>query len=140
MVCAFINALFVRIPPALNLILTVLDRAIGVGSSDGHDFLLPAIFANQQQGHFPRFLVHLSHQPQVIRPAMQAFDDKPPKRTASGRLAGLVILTPHEISCAIHPRRLSQALDKACPTENYPSDFRIVPAAGRLQMAGRDCQ
>ena len=36
--------------------------------------------------------------------------------------------------------RLSQALDNDSLTKNDPSDFRIVPAADRLKLAGRNCQ
>ena len=96
-------------------------------SPDGQNFPLPAFVADQQQGHFPRFLVHLRRQPQVIRPAFEAGHVKLAERTASGRLARLVIFPAHEISRGIHATKLSHALDNACPSENYSFGFSYCP-------------
>jgi hypothetical protein len=77
---------------------------------------LPAFVADHHQGHFPRILVHLCRQSQVIRPAFEACNVKLPERTASGRLAGLIIFSAHEISRGIHPHILRPASDIRSPT------------------------
>jgi hypothetical protein len=95
---------------------------------------LSAFVANHQQRHFTYFLVHLCRQPQVIRPAFEAGHVKLAERTASGRLARLVIFPAHEISRGIHATKLSHALDNACPTENLSFGFSYCPGNRRIQF------
>jgi len=100
------------------------------GSPHGQDFPLRTVVADQHHGQFAGLLVHLRHHPQLIRPARQTFDIELAERTASGRLARLIIFPSHEISRGIHATKLSHAMDNACPSENYSLDFRIIPATG----------
>ena len=103
----------------------------------GEDFPLTAFVAAQQQGHFTRFLVHLRHQPQVIRPAFDAVHVKLAERAIARRLAGLVIFSAHEISRGIHAAKLSHALDNACPTENFSCGFSYCPGSRVAQATRR---
>jgi hypothetical protein len=42
------------------------------GLFDWQDFPLAAFVADQHHGHFTGLLIHLRHQPEVIRPAFEA--------------------------------------------------------------------
>ena len=74
------------------------------GSSHGQDFPLRTAVADQHHGHFAGLLIHLRHQPQLIRPARQAFHIKLAKRTVRRRLGRLIIFPALKPSCGIHPR------------------------------------
>ena len=92
------------------------------------------VVADQHHSHFTGLLIHLRHQPQVIRPAFEAGNVKLAERTASGRLARLVISTAHEKPGCIHAAKLSHALDNACPSENFSFGFSYCPGNRRIQI------
>jgi len=102
--------------------------------SDGQGFPLWTAVADQHHGHFSGLLIHLRHQPQVIRPAFEAGHVKLAEGTASGRLARLIIFPAHEISRGIHATKLSHALDNACPSENYSFGFSYCPGSRRVHF------
>jgi hypothetical protein len=100
------------------------------GLSDGQDFPLLAFVADQQQGHFTRFLVHLRRQPQVIRPAFEATHIKLAERTASGRLARSIVFLPLKPSLRIH-FRFQVSEFQLLPFLHSSHDF--TPALGHPQ-------
>jgi hypothetical protein len=88
------------------------------GLSDWRDFPLPAFVADQQHTQFTGLLIHLRHQPQLIRSAPKTFFVELSKRTVCWRLGQLIIFPAHEISRGIHPGRLLHALGQRLSTRN----------------------
>jgi len=113
-------------------------------SPHGQDFPLRTAGADQHHGHFTYLVIHLCHQPQLIRPARQAFHIELAKWTLRRCLGRLIIFPALKPSCGIHPRILIRATDIHSPTRIFafpPSCLCLLPFvyfATFAVTAGRD--
>ena len=101
------------------------------GSPHGQDFALRTTVADQHHGHFTGLLIHLCHQPQLIRPARQTFHIELAKRTVRRCLGRLIIFPALKPPCGIHPRTLIRHLDICSPTRAVP---RFQPSTLNSQL------
>jgi hypothetical protein len=73
--------------------------------------------ADEHREHFTGLLIHLRHQPQLIRAARKTFHGELSKRAIQRRLAGLIIFPALKPSCGIHDRILPHRWDNGSPMQ-----------------------
>lgn len=121
-------------------------------SLHGQDFPLRTVVAGQDYDHFTSFIVHLCHEPQLIRPAHQTFHMELAERTVCRCLGRLIIFTALKPACGVHSHTLTRHMDICGPSRGFwlltPAPlqhlafslqpFRIAPPAFESFPAARD--
>jgi hypothetical protein len=102
---------------SFRALITSLETCFAFSSHNTHPFVLAAAGAEQDQCQFSGCFNKLRFQPQPVRTALETPHRELTKRTVTGCLGRLIILSPLKITRRIHPGILFSRLDKGCPTE-----------------------